>query len=103
MKVTEKENELLTMLMEEAAEIIHACAKIKRHGFGSFHPKTGVDNSFALAEELKDFLCILDEIESQEGSPIFVIGVSDLSNSLDLPHRFDHKKSIYTHYQHPGR
>lgn len=56
--------ELLEHLEEEAAEIIHACKKIKRFGIGGTDPrvKDGMANHVALAYELGQFILIWDAI-----------------------------------------
>lgn len=50
------EIERLTLLSEEAAEVIQAVAKIMRHGWQSHHPSCpGFDNREQLAKEIGDF------------------------------------------------
>lgn len=47
-----KPDEILTILMEECAEVIQACTKIKRFGAD--------DNVNALAKELGDLQCMIN-------------------------------------------
>lgn len=60
-KLRPAEDERLTILSEECAEIIQAVAKIQRHGYDSFHPSDPekTDNRELLAREIGDFKCIL--------------------------------------------
>lgn len=51
-------DELLDVLVEEAAEIIHAASKIRRWGWGGSHPEYG-PNYIALSGEIGDFLGVL--------------------------------------------
>ncbi len=53
--------ELLDLLVEEAAEVIQAVQKIKRFGWSHDEPGYGV-NCDVLAKELGDFLGIFDAI-----------------------------------------
>lgn len=60
-ELTPQEDEVLSMLAEEAAEIIQIIMKTKRHGFGSHHPDNPYDDNRALiAKEVGDFLGVLD-------------------------------------------
>ncbi len=52
--LTPAQAERLTLIAEEAAEVIQAVTKIQRHGFGSCHPTGGPDNRHALEIELGD-------------------------------------------------
>lgn len=52
--------EVLTVLYEEAAEVIQAVSKIQRFGILETHPVTGVSNRDHLSEEIGQFLCMLD-------------------------------------------
>lgn len=50
----------LTLLMEECAEIIQICSKIKRFGMDDYHEKTGnITNLDLLHRELGDLYCIV--------------------------------------------
>ena len=48
----ERNDEILTILAEECAEVIQACSKIKRFGLGA--------NVEALAKELGDLQCMIE-------------------------------------------
>jgi NTP pyrophosphatase (non-canonical NTP hydrolase) len=61
--MTRKE-ELLTILMEECAEIIVAASKIKRFGESSvWNNETALDS---LEKELGDLQCIVDLLHSED-------------------------------------
>lgn len=64
--LTEAEDEALTLLEEECAEVIQAICKIKRHGRASCDPRTGVNNTAALEKEVGDVLSAMD-IAVREG------------------------------------
>ena len=48
----------LTILMEECAEVIQVCSKIKRFGIDDFHPKEKEINRNVLERELGDLMCM---------------------------------------------
>lgn len=58
--LTPRESELISMLAEEAAEIVQICMKIQRHGMYSYHPddEKKIGNIFLLEEEITDFLAV---------------------------------------------
>ena len=56
--LSEEQEEILTIMMEECAEIIQEICKIKRHGYESHHPELLETNHEALIRELGDLLCI---------------------------------------------
>jgi NTP pyrophosphatase (non-canonical NTP hydrolase) len=59
-RLTNKEAELLDMLAEEAAEVIQAVMKIKRHGLTSHHPKDDTaTNNMLLSYELGDLIGVM--------------------------------------------
>lgn len=53
-------DELLTHLVEESAEVIQACTKMRRFGIGGTDPRVegGPANHMALAMELGQVLCV---------------------------------------------
>lgn len=51
-ELSDAETERLDLLAEEAAEVIVAVSKIKRHGYESKHPNGGPTNRVALMMEL---------------------------------------------------
>lgn len=67
--LTEAQRERLEMLAEEAAEVVQACTKILRHGYGNYHPdqedvhplqrETNRDN---LAKELMDLWTVYERM-----------------------------------------
>lgn len=53
--------EILSILQEEAAEVIVAISKVDRFGLDSCHPDTpGKANIDHLEEELGDFMCLVN-------------------------------------------
>ena len=61
--MTRKE-ELLTILMEECAEVIVEASKIKRFGESSVHEgRTALDN---LEKELGDLQCIIELLQAED-------------------------------------
>jgi NTP pyrophosphatase (non-canonical NTP hydrolase) len=57
----EAQRERLTMLAEEAAEVIQAVTKILRHGWGSNHPENSDpnrNNTTDLTKELADMVAV---------------------------------------------
>lgn len=63
---TPYQRELLTILIEEASEVIKVCTKTLRFGIDDFNPHDFKDNRTAFAEELGDFMCLMQLLE-QEG------------------------------------
>ena len=53
-KLTPAEDERLTLLIEECAEVIQAATKIQRHGYAGAYPDSGETNRAALERELGD-------------------------------------------------
>jgi NTP pyrophosphatase (non-canonical NTP hydrolase) len=53
------EEEALSILAEEAAEVIQAVTKIQRYGVASVHPDTNVSNQHHLEKEVGDLLAAL--------------------------------------------
>lgn len=58
---TKREAELLDILQEEAAEVIQAVAKIKRHGWDSYNPDilASPDNQVHLGREVAQLLTVV--------------------------------------------
>lgn len=57
---TDREREILIILMEEAAEIIYAASKAIRFGFLDVQPGQGLTNKTRLSQEIGDLLGIMD-------------------------------------------
>jgi NTP pyrophosphatase (non-canonical NTP hydrolase) len=53
-QLTPEQREILTLLVEECAEVIQAATKILRHGYDSYHPSGRYDNRTTLEQELGD-------------------------------------------------
>ena len=53
-KLAPTEDERLTLLIEECAEVIQAATKIQRHGYEGTYPDSGETNRAALERELGD-------------------------------------------------
>lgn len=60
--VTDYEREILTILMEECAEVTQAASKLLRFGKEK-HPDTGLSNSLVLATEMGDLEAIMSMTE----------------------------------------
>lgn len=62
--MTDKETELLTITLEECAEVVQAISKVFRFGWDSYHPATpDKTNKDHLEEEVGDLLCMIDILE----------------------------------------
>lgn len=62
--MNKRDQELLDMLAEEAAEVIQAIMKIKRHGIESYHPDDpSTSNRDLLKDEMTDLKAVLLEVE----------------------------------------
>lgn len=59
-ELTPAQAERLDILAEEAAEVICAVSKIKRHGYNSYHPDGGDSNRVSVATEIGHFLNAMD-------------------------------------------
>lgn len=59
--------ELLDMLAEEAAEVIQAVCKLKRHGPMSFHPKDPerTPNFVLMSRELGDLIGVMGALDEK--------------------------------------
>lgn len=73
------EDEVLTVLIEECAEVQRAASKLKRFGKGNFDPKTGVANTAHLAAEIGDVMELIALCES-----IGLIDMNDVHNSMRI-------------------
>lgn len=59
-KLTLREEEILTILQEEATEVALVCSKIIRFGFDSYHPNDpSKSNTLRLVEELGDLFAMM--------------------------------------------
>jgi len=63
------EQEILDVLAEECAEVIHVVSKIRRFGKHDCHPVTGECNQSRLREEILDLLAMLRWVEMREIMP----------------------------------
>ena len=64
--LSKRDNELLTMLAEECAEVIQAITKIQRHGYESYNPlaDVAVTNIQSLNREILDVSAIVLGLEN---------------------------------------
>lgn len=90
--LTEPEVELLTMIAEEAAEVVQAVTKTLRHGFESRHPDGGPTNQEALRSELVDLGALL--LVGRGTRLATSYGPMDMLLALQ-------RKQRYTHHQQP--
>lgn len=89
--LTPAEHERLSVLFEEAAEVIQVVGKIMRHGLDSKHPDGGPTNRELLEKELGDVRL----------AEIFMIKARDVSGKA-ISEACDHKGNTikdYLHYQ----
>ena len=63
--LNEAQVERLVIMQEAAAEVIHACSKILRYGYDSYHPSTKMTNSDALHAELADFVWLFNKFAAE--------------------------------------
>lgn len=69
----EKLQEILTILVEECAEVTQLACKIQRFGLNSSHPSDPTTNKQLLTSELGDLLAMINLlIEASEIDPIAV-------------------------------
>lgn len=92
--MNDAERERLTMLAEEAAEVVQAVTKILRHGYDSYYPgdPKRSTNQELLQEELTDLLAIVDRMNL----------VNDIDIALNNNELFEErwaKKLKWTHHQ----
>lgn len=97
-KLTDEEHELLTMLIEEASEVIKAATKIKRHGWLSMNPDihTSDNNKDELLRELHDLdivrrmVWLCSEVET---NPDFIT-TEDIRRKLRYSHKLEIPKYL---------
>lgn len=89
--LTDAEDERLTILAEEASEVIQVIQKIKRFGYNSKHPTSGVSNKQLLETELGDLDSILRRMALE--TDVDVESISKYSKMKDISRR------PYTYYQ----
>ena len=88
--MNKRDQEILDMLAEEAAEVIQNIMKINRHGIESYHPDNpSKSNRDLLKEELTDLLALIGETEKN------IVGNI---NSVDIEKAWQ-KKIIWSHFQ----
>jgi hypothetical protein len=63
-RLTRAQRERLEMLAEEASEVVKACTKILRHGYGSYNPDSSnsTANKADLEHELKDLWAVYERM-----------------------------------------
>lgn len=90
--LTPSEVELLTMVAEEAAEVVQACTKALRHGLSSRHPDGGPTNAQHLTVELHQLFCL---------SAVAHFAMVLEPSALDGPEAVLGQKLRYSHAQRP--
>jgi hypothetical protein len=93
-KLTPAETERLSMLAEEAAEIIQIVGKILRHGYDSYHPDDPemTSNRRLLCGEIEDLHAVLYGMRVTEDIPRHV----PTPPTIDLKWK---RKLKYSHHQ----
>lgn len=66
-------HELLTILMEECAEVIQRASKAKRFGLAEVQPGQPYTNSYRLALEIGDIFAVVDALEKRDAVVYAVI------------------------------
>lgn len=87
--LTDAETEVLALIAEESAEVIHIVGKILRHGLSSHHPVTNEYNDDALNREI--------------GNLLYVIGIAvayNLVNEVDINYAILEKAKSIEPYLH---
>lgn len=64
---TPYENELLTILIEECAEVIQRATKAQRFGLTEVQPGQPLSNSTRLAHEIGDLFEVVDRLRAENG------------------------------------
>lgn len=62
---TPYQDELLTILMEECAEITQRASKAKRFGIDEKQPGDDRDNLFRMTEEIGDLFCVVERLRKE--------------------------------------
>ena len=99
-----RERELLTMLAEEAGEIVQAVTKILRHGPASWSPldETRTPNSAALRREIRDIRAVLRIMAESYDRPLLAyLGAEPSPAQLGVAMR--RKQSWMHHIQEPDQ
>ena len=93
-KLTDAEDERLTVLAEECAEVIQAICKIQRHGYESYNPfgDPTINNRRLLENEMGDVLWAMSKL----------IASHDVENHLinKAANAAEERKAPYLHH-HP--
>lgn len=94
-RLTPAEAERIALLMEEASEVVHICAKVLRHGFESFspHDESRTSNRALLEKELGD-LNAARRIMEVNGDIKHVNVILGESRKLDRVGQFLHHNTI---------
>jgi len=91
--LSKREQELWTMLSEEASEVAQACQKILRHGPFSFHPKDpSTNNMTLLRNELRDVATLVEQLDHGYSADLGYFTPDETERNWE-------RKLIYTHHQ----
>lgn len=89
-QLTPAQDERLSMLAEECAEVIQAICKIKRHGYASHHPDApSVTNADLLAREICDLRAVMAEVLRRD-MPLLAPTNSEIARAWEKKLRFAH-------------
>jgi len=78
------DQEILDILAEECAEVIHVVSKIRRFGMHDCHPSTNETNQSRLKSEILDALSMIEWVQLRGIIPPFF--VDEVRNATKLKH-----------------
>jgi len=79
------DQEILDILAEECAEVIHIVSKIRRFGMNNIHPKSDrVTNKGRLRAEILDVMSMIEWVQLRDIMPPFF--VDEIRNATKLKH-----------------
>ena len=93
-KLTPAEDERLSLLCEECAEVIQAVGKITRHGYESRHPNGGPTNRTLLQYELGHVLHAISRLVNSGDIKQDEIKAAEWLKSLDVQQYLHHQEEL---------
>ena len=86
------EAELLTILIEECAEVQQRATKILRFGVGESEPGPNADNQFRLSAEVGDLQCLIELCDKAELIDYNVMNEYQINKREKLKKYMQHQK-----------